>query len=89
MIRLKPGASINISGAEPLLVIDVSAEAGKFTLASRKINVSEISYDWRDFTIRFKVPLSPLCLEFRGLYPHPDALIQFRWVTVKRVSYDA
>ena len=86
-LRIKSDTPSNVAGSELALVIDVAAEIGGIILASKRISVSELSDEWCNFTIKFEVPLTPLCLEFRGLYPHFNLPIQFKGIIVKRIDY--
>ncbi|MEM2341456.1 MAG: DUF2079 domain-containing protein [Candidatus Bathyarchaeia archaeon] len=86
VLRVKPGAYYNSASDESALTLDVAANEGKIIIASRKIRFNELSYGWRDFTIQFKVPIKPLKLEFRGLYPHPNVPIQLQKIIVERIA---
>jgi len=84
-LRIRPNAHYEEASDERVLTLDVATDKGKIILASREIRFNELSYEWRRFTIQFKVQLKPLSLEFRGLYPHPSTPIQLQGITVKRV----
>lgn len=85
LLRIKPDARYNIMDDKRALILDVAADEGKLIIASCEIRLSELSHEWREFTIQFKVPLKPLKLEFRGLYPHPGIPIQLQRIIVTRI----
>jgi hypothetical protein len=85
LLRVKPGTYYYGIDEKRILTLDVAANNGKFIVASREVKFNELSQEWSAFSIQFKVPLNPLNLEFRGLYPHPSIPIQLQRITVERI----